>query len=91
MLQKPFITEEELKTMVDVSEEEGVLENVEKEMIFNVFEFADQQVKDIMVQRVDIVSVDEDATYDEVMEVIKSEQFSRIPVYNQTIDNIIGV
>lgn len=88
---EPFITEEELKTMVDVSEEEGVLENVEKEMIFNVFEFVDQQVKDIMVQRVDIVSVDEDATYDEVMEVIKSEQFSRIPVYNQTIDNIIGI
>lgn len=86
-----FITEEELKTMVDVSEEEGVLENVEKEMIFNVFDFADQQVKDIMVQRVDIVSIDEEANYDEVMEVIKSEQFSRIPVYNQTIDNIIGV
>ena len=86
-----FITEEELKTMVDVSEEEGVLENVEKEMIFNVFDFADQQVKDIMVQRVDIVSIDEEADYDEVMEVIKSEQFSRIPVYNQTIDNIIGV
>ena len=85
-----FITEEELKTMVGVSEEEGVLENVEKEMIFNVFEFADQQVKDVMVQRVDIVSIDEDATYDEVMSIIKSEQFSRIPVYNQTIDNIIG-
>ncbi|AGX45362.1 HlyC/CorC family transporter [Clostridium saccharobutylicum] len=84
------ITEEELKTMVGVSEEEGVLENVEKEMIFNVFEFADQQVKDIMVQRVDIISIDEEATYDEVMEVIKNEQFSRIPVYNQTIDNIIG-
>ncbi|NME83904.1 hemolysin family protein [Clostridium sp. SM-530-WT-3G] len=86
-----FITEEELKTMVDVSEEEGVLENVEKEMIFNVFDFADQQVKDIMVQRVDIVSIDEEANYDELMEVIKSEQFSRIPVYNQTIDNIIGI
>lgn len=85
-----FITEEELKTMVGVSEEEGVLENVEKEMIFNVFDFADQQVKDVMVQRVDIVSIDEDATYDEVMTIIKSEQFSRIPVYNQTIDNIIG-
>ena len=85
-----FITEEELKTTVGVSEEEGVLENVEKEMIFNVFDFADQQVKDVMVQRVDIVSIDEEATYDEVMTVIKSEQFSRIPVYNQTIDNIIG-
>jgi len=67
------------------------LENAEKEMIFNVFEFADLQVKDIMVQRVDIVSVDKESSYDEVMDVIKNEQFSRIPVYNQTIDNIIGV
>lgn len=86
-----FITEEELKTMVDVSEEEGVLENVEKEMIFNVFDFVDLQVKDVMVQRVDIVAVDEEATYDEVMDIIKSEQFSRIPIYSETIDNIIGV
>ena len=88
---KSFITHEELKTMVGVSEEEGVLENTEKEMIFNVFEFADLQVKDIMVQRVDIISVDKEASYDEVMGVIKNEQFSRIPVYDQTIDNIIGV
>lgn len=86
-----FITEEELKTMVDVSEEEGVLENVEKEMIFNIFDFVDLQVKDVMVQRVDIVAVDEEATYDEVMDIIKSEQFSRIPVYSETIDNVIGV
>ena len=55
---EPFITEEELKTMVGVSEEEGVLEDVEKEMIFNVFDFADSQAKDVMVQRVDIVAVD---------------------------------
>ena len=88
---KSFITQEELKTMVGVSEEEGVLENDEKEMIFNVFEFADLQVKDVMVQRVDIVSVDKEASYDEVIDVIKNEQFSRIPIYNQTIDNIIGV
>lgn len=89
--EEAFITEEELKTMVDVSEEEGVLEDVEKEMIFNVFDFADLQVKDVMVQRVNIVAVDEEATYDEVMDIIKSEQFSRIPVYSETIDNIIGV
>ena len=88
---KSFITHEELKTMVGVSEQEGVLENDEKEMIFNVFEFADLQVKDVMIQRVDIVSVDKEASYDEVMDVIKNERFSRIPVYNQTIDNIIGV
>ena len=88
---RSFITQEELKTIVGVSEEEGVLEDVEKEMIFNVFDFAELQVKDIMVQRVDIVSIEQDASYDEVMEVIKNEQFSRIPIYNQTIDNIIGV
>ena len=88
---EPFITEEELKTMVGVSEEEGVLEDVEKEMIFNVFDFADAQVKDVMVQRVDIIAVDIDASYVEVLETIKTEQFSRIPVYNQTIDDIVGV
>ena len=79
---EPFITEEELRTMVGVSEEE---------MIFNVFDFADSQAKDVMVQRVDIVAVDSEATYEEVLDVIKTEQFSRIPVYNQTIDDIVGI
>lgn len=88
---EPFITEEELKTMVDVSEEEGVLEVEEKEMIFNVFEFGDLQVKDIMVQRVNVVAVNATSTYEEVLKVIKEEQFSRIPVYNESIDDIVGV
>ena len=88
---EPFITEEELRTMVGVSEEEGVLEDVEKEMIFNVFDFADAHVKDVMVQRVDVIAVDIEASYEEVLEVIKTEQFSRIPVYNQTIDDIVGI
>lgn len=88
---EPFITEEELKTMVGVSEEEGVLENVEKEMIFNVFDFVDAQVKDVMIQRVDIVALDKDVTYEEVLATIKKEQFSRIPIYDETIDNIIGI
>ena len=69
----------------------GYLEDVEKEMIFNVFEFADPQVKDVMVQRVDIIAVDLEASYEEVLDVIKKEQFSRIPVYNQTIDDIVGI
>ena len=68
-----------------------LLEGVEKEMIFNVFDFADAQVKDVMVQRVDIIAVDLEASYDEVLDVIKKEQFSRIPVYNQTIDDIVGI
>lgn len=86
-----FITEEELRTMVGVSEEEGVLEGVEKEMIFNVFDFVDAQVKDVMVQRVDVVAIDVNSNYEEILEVIKKEQFSRIPVYDQTIDDIVGV
>ncbi|MPQ42570.1 HlyC/CorC family transporter [Clostridium tarantellae] len=88
---QPFITEEELKTMVGVSEEEGVLEVEEKEMIFNVFEFGDLQVKDIMIQRVDIIAVSNGDSYKEVLDVIKKEQFSRIPVYNETIDDIVGI
>ena len=88
---EPFITQEELKTMVGVSEEEGVLEDVEKEMIFNVFDFADMQVKDIMVQRVDIVALNSQDTYEDVLKTIKEEQFSRLPVYNETIDDIVGI
>ena len=88
---EPFITEEELRTMVGVSEEEGVLEDGEKEMIFNVFDFSDIQVKDVMVQRVDMVALDATSDYSKVMELIKKEQFSRIPVFNETIDNIVGI
>lgn len=88
---EPFITEEELKTMVGVSEEEGVLEDVEKEMIFNVFDFADAQVKDIMVQRVDVSAIKINDSYEDILKVIKEDQFSRIPVYDDTIDNIVGI
>lgn len=88
---EPFITQEELKTMVDVGEEEGVLEEEEKEMIFNVFDFGDSQVKDVMVPRVDIIAVNINATFEEVLVVLKEEQFSRIPVYNETIDDIVGI
>jgi CBS domain containing-hemolysin-like protein len=87
----PFITEEELKTIVNVSEEEGVLEVEEKEMIYNVFEFGDLQVKDVMVQRVDIIAANLEVTYDEIIQIIKDEQFSRIPIYGETIDDIVGV
>ena len=88
---EPFIKQEELKTMVGVSEEEGVLEDVEKEMIFNVFDFVDAQVKDVMIQRVDIVAINKDSSYKEILEIIRKEQFSRIPIYDDTIDNIVGV
>ncbi len=88
---EPFITEDELKTMVNVSEEEGVLEEGEKKMIYNVFEFGDNLVKDIMVPRVDIVAIDVEENYEEVLKIIKEEQFSRFPIYRDTIDDIIGI
>ncbi|MBM7836079.1 HlyC/CorC family transporter [Clostridium sardiniense] len=88
---EPFITEEELKTMVGVSEEEGVLEDVEKEMIFNVFDFADLQVKDVMVQRVDVTAIEVNDSYEDLLKIIKEDQYSRIPVYDDTIDDIVGI
>ncbi len=88
---KPFITEEELKTMVNVSHEEGVLEIEEREIINNVFEFGDMQAKEAMVQRLDIVAIDMEDSYDEIIELFKTEKLSRMPVYEETIDNIIGI
>ena len=87
----PIITEEELKTMVTVGHEEGVLEPDEKNMINNVFDFGDSKAKDIMTPRTDIVAVDILAGYDEVINIFKEEHFSKLPVYKDTIDNIIGV
>ena len=87
----PLITEEELKTMVDVGSEEGVFEDQEKEMLFNVFEFGDLQVKDVMVQRVDICAINVNSSFDDIKETIKGEQFSRFPVYGEDIDDIVGI
>jgi len=88
---KPFITEDELKTMVDVSEEEGILKSEEKDMIHNVFQFGDLYAKDVMVQRVDIIALDIEESLDKIISVIKEEGFSRIPIYSNTIDNIVGI
>lgn len=86
-----IITEEELKTIVDVSEENGVLDTSEKEMIYNVFDFGDLVVKDIMIQKPNMVALDINSTYSEAMSVIKKEKYSRIPVYKENIDCIVGV
>lgn len=88
---QPFITEEELKTMVDVGHEEGVLEVEERKMLHNVFQFGDSQVRDVMVPRTDIVAVDVRSSYDDIMEIFIKEQYSKIPVYRNTIDNIVGI
>lgn len=87
----PTITESEFMTMVDVGHEEGVLEVDEREMINNVMGFSDSDAKDIMTPRTAIIGVEINLTYDEVFEVFKKEQFSRLPVYRETIDDIVGI
>lgn len=87
----PYITEEELKSIVNVSHEEGVLEIEEKQMIYNVFEFGDLQIKDVMIQRTDISAIDIEWNFNKVMEVIKEGKYSRYPVYDGNFDNIIGI
>ena len=86
-----LMTENELKTYVDVSHEDGVIESGEKEIIYNVFEFSDAVAKDVMIPRIDMSCVSSDAEYHEVMRVFKQEMYTRIPVYEDNQDNIIGL
>ncbi len=85
------ITEDELRTIVEVSHEEGVIETEEKKMINNVFDFGDSVAKDVMVPRIDMVMVDVDTTFEELMEIFRREKFTRFPVYEETTDNVIGI
>lgn len=88
---KAAMTEAELRTFVDVSHEDGVIESGEKVMINNVFDFSDSVARDIMVPRIDMICVEEHAKYDEVLEVFKQHMYTRIPVYRDEPDNIIGL
>lgn len=85
------ITEDELRTIVEVSHEEGVIETEEKKMINNVFDFGDAVARDVMVPRIDMSFVDVNATYDELMDIFRAEKYTRFPVYEETTDNVIGV
>lgn len=101
MILKPFnididkeletFTEEEIKTIVDISHEEGVLEAEEKNFIHNVFELDELTVKEIMVPRADVTFVNENITYSELLDLFHHELYTRLPVYADTQDNIIGV
>ena len=85
------ITEDELRTIVEVSHEEGVIESDEKKMIYNVFDFGDSVAKDIMVPRIDMTFIDVNATFSEVIEVFREVKYTRYPVYEDTTDNVIGI
>ncbi len=89
----PFVTEEELRLLVTVGEEEGVLEEEETDMINSIFEFADTTVREVMIPRIDMVTLPSTATVDEAVDVAMQGGFSRIPVYEESvgIDDIIGI
>jgi putative hemolysin-related protein len=86
-----MVTEDELRAMVEVSHEDGVIENEEKKMIVNVVDFGDTVAGDIMVPRVDMVMVSVDSCYDEILNIFREERYTRIPVYEDSPDNVIGI
>lgn len=85
------MTEAELRTYVDVSHESGVIETEEREMIYNVFDFSDALAKDIMIPRINMVTVDVNATFQEVLDTFRESMYTRFPVYENDKDNIIGL
>lgn len=86
-----LMTENELKTYVDVSHEDGVIESEEREMIYNVFDFSDALAKDIMIPRINMITVDVNDSYQEVLEIFRESMYTRLPVYQDDKDNIIGL
>ena len=85
------VTEEEIRMMVDIGEEKGAIESDEKEMIENIFEFNNMNAEDCMTHRKDITAIDVESTEDEIYETISESGLSRFPVYEDTIDNVIGL
>lgn len=85
------MTESELRTIVDVSHEEGVIEQEERELINNVFDFGDSIIKEIMVPRADVTFVHIDSTYEELMKIYQEDRYTRYPVYDESTDNVIGI
>lgn len=84
-------TEDELKMLLNVSHEEGVLEQTEKEMITNIFDFPDTVAREIMTPRTDIVCLEENKTIEEALKFVVESKHSRIPIYSESIDNVTGV
>lgn len=85
------ITETELRTIVDVSHEEGIIEKEERQMINNVFDFGDAIASDVMVPKIDMTMADINSTYDELIKIFRSEKYTRIPIFQDSTDNVIGI
>ena len=85
------MTEEELRTIVDVGQESGVIEDKERDMIHNLFDFGDDKAKEVMVPRIDMYFIDVNSSYDEMLAIYRDSYFSRLPVYEESTDNVIGI
>ncbi len=85
------ITEHELRSMVNASQENGVIEREEKQMIYNVFDFGDSSAKDVMIPRIDMTFIDVESTYKELMDIFKEDMHTRFPVFEDNTDNVIGI
>ncbi len=86
-----LMTEEELRTIVDVSKESGVIESEEHTMINNLFDFGDAQAKEVMVPRIDMTFADINSSYDELIAIFHQDKFTRLPVFEDTTDNVVGI
>ena len=87
----PFVTEEELKMLVSVGEEEGILEEEEREMIHGIFEMGDMRVREVMVPRTDLVAIEADEPVEKAVDLVTKHGHTRIPVYESNLDHIVGV
>lgn len=84
------MTEKDLKTYVDVSHEDGAIETEEREMIYNVFDFSDSEAKDVMIPKINVIMADVNASYHELLRIFKESMYTRIPVFENDTDNVIG-
>ena len=84
-----LMTETELRTIVDVSHEDGVIESDEREMIYNVFDLGDAKAKDVMVPRVHVTFADVNSTYEELLDIFREDKFTRLPIFEDTTDNVV--
>ena len=85
-----LMTETELRTIVDVSHDDGVIESDEREMIYNVFDLGDAKAKDVMVPRVHVTFADVNSTYEELLDIFREDKFTRLPIFEDTTDNVVG-
>ena len=88
---KDVMTENELRTYVEVSHQDGVIESEEREIIYNVFDFSDAVARDIMIPRINMVTVSIDASYEELLNIFRESMYTRIPVYKEDQDSIVGM